>query len=363
MSLSNRIFALTLCLCWGLVSPAVFAAVEYTVRDLGSLSGGSSEGWGINNHGDVAGFFHQDNNDHAFLHDGTMQYLGSLGGLYSRAFAVNDNRQAVGLAPTTGDQFTHAFLYDGSIHDLGTLGGSYSEADEINANGHVAGSSTTSQDVFRAFYYDGSMHALGTLGGAESYGTGINDRDDVVGYSYTTDGYYHAFIHDVTIHDLGTLGGLESRAYSINNHGHVTGWSTIVGDAAIHAFLYDGTMHDLGTLDNKFSFGNDVNDHGQVVGYYASFWGSSFDDRAFLYDSGRGMIDLNTLINSSSGWFLINARAINNSGQITGNGYINGELRAYLLTPVPEPATIALAALSLGTLLVGQRPRRMNPFE
>jgi hypothetical protein len=78
----------------------------------------------------------------------------------------------------------------------------------------------------------------------------------------------------------------------------------------------------------------DINSSGQVVG------GGS---RAFYYDATTGVVDLNTLIDPDSGWVLWEARAINDLGQIVGAGDFNGQRHAYLLTPVPEPSTFALA--------------------
>jgi probable HAF family extracellular repeat protein len=62
---------------------------------------------------------------------------------------------------------------------------------------------------------------------------------------------------------------------------------------------------------------------------------TSDDTHAFLYTSGSGMVDLNTLIDPLSGWELLDAADINDAGQITGQGLIGGEYHAYLLTPVP----------------------------
>jgi probable HAF family extracellular repeat protein len=48
------------------------------------------------------------------------------------------------------------------------------------------------------------------------------------------------------------------------------------------------------------------------------------------------MIDLNTrLVSGSSNWSLRAAYAINNTGQIVGEGNFEGRQRAFLLTPVP----------------------------
>jgi probable HAF family extracellular repeat protein len=45
------------------------------------------------------------------------------------------------------------------------------------------------------------------------------------------------------------------------------------------------------------------------------------------------MLDLNNLIPANSGWFLQAANAINDKGQIVGEGTLNGQIEAFLLTP------------------------------
>ena len=47
------------------------------------------------------------------------------------------------------------------------------------------------------------------------------------------------------------------------------------------------------------------------------------------------MLDLNDLVPTGSGWVLEFADDINSSGQIVGEGFIDGEFHAFLLTPVP----------------------------
>ena len=54
---------------------------------------------------------------------------------------------------------------------------------------------------------------------------------------------------------------------------------------------------------------------------------------AFVYSGGK-MQDLNRLIPRGSGWTLGDARAINDKGQIVGDGQHDGKQRAFLLTPI-----------------------------
>jgi probable HAF family extracellular repeat protein len=79
------------------------------------------------------------------------------------------------------------------------------------------------------------------------------------------------------------------------------------------------------------------------------------------------MYDLNNLIAPSSGLTLEYANAINDKGQIAGWGYnSSGQVEAFLLTPTPEPSTLALlAAGALGLAAYAWRrrwsPRDANP--
>jgi probable HAF family extracellular repeat protein len=313
--------------------------------------------------------------DHAFLYSGgVMKDLGTLYGIGSAACGINNSGQVVGLVFTSPNIF-HAFLYsDGAMKDLGTLGGTYSDAYGINASGQVVGSANTTSDKHQdAYLYSGGiMHDLGTLGGTTSNVNDINDSGQVVGTSTNTSRQYHAFLYDSgSMKDLGTLGGTYSTAYGINANGQIVG-TAYTTSGATHAFLItpqngiwyqdnnlDGIndlMQDLGTLDGTTSVAYDSNDSGQVVGYV---YPSSGTKHAFLY-SGGVMTDLNTLIDPGSGWVLYEAGVINHSGQIAGNGYINGKSHAFLLTPVPEPSTLAIlgsALLGLSGILLAHRRR------
>jgi probable HAF family extracellular repeat protein len=113
------------------------------------------------------------------------------------------------------------------------------------------------------------------------------------------------------------------------------------------AFLYSasaGTMTDLGTLPGRDqSIASDINDLGQVVGL-------SFNDTgmaaAFMWSASAGMQDVNTLLPANSGWVLVTAEGINNSGQITGYGTLAGQVQhAYLLTPAVPGASASIVDL------------------
>ena len=60
----------------------------------------------------------------------------------------------------------------------------------------------------------------------------------------------------------------------------------------------------------------------------------------FLYSNGTIQM-LTSLIPTATGWTNLNATGINDQGQIVGQGTINGQQHAFLMTPgVPEPGRL-----------------------
>jgi probable HAF family extracellular repeat protein len=262
-----------------------------SMQDLGTLPDGTkSYGTGINDLGHVTGYAEVDEIYRfirAFIHDGDSMYdLGTLpDSTGSYAYAINDSDQVTGRGtfPHPDDLFIDrnlAFLYDdGVMLDLGTLGGLESWGFGINNLGQVVGKSTLpGDDVTHAFLYaDGVMQDLGTLGGTYSYANDINDYGMVTGASKIEgDTALHAFIHDGTgMHDLGTLGGEDSSGSAINSLGQVVGQSQLAGgDTTSVAFFHDGNnMLDLCALTECTEHGWDylssasgINDHGDIAG-------------------------------------------------------------------------------------------------
>jgi probable HAF family extracellular repeat protein len=361
------------------VTTAVHAA-SYTITDLGTLGGAESSGLALNASGQVAGASHTGEADHinTFLWrptapngaNGAMIDLETLGGTQSFGNGLNTSGQVAGESFTTNDAATHAFVWkpitpgsaSGTMHDLLTLGGTDSHGYGINTAGQVTGAShTTGDSATHAFLWNpstpngtsGTMHDLLTLGGSDSNGSAVNASGQVSGSSLTTgNAAYHSFLWKPstpngtsgTMHDLLTLGGTESFGGSINSSGQVAGFSNTTGNAAYHAYLWtpstpngtSGTMLDLSTLGGINSYSYNVGSGGQVVGA-SEFETTSGNTHAFLYKGGSGMLDLNTLIDPILGWELTDAAAINDAGQIAGQGLINGEYHAYLLTPIPLP--------------------------
>src|SRR5262249_38150804 len=119
------------------------------------------------------------------------------------------------------------------------------------------------------------------------------------------------------------------EARAINDLDQITGWGQHQGRR--EALLWsDGTVRALRFLPGgNVSFGLGLNHSNQVVG--AAGLGEGL--HAFVAQ-GVLMWDLNQFLPANSGWELLEARGINDSGQIVGWGIIRGEEHAFLLEPV-----------------------------
>ena len=134
-----------------------------------------------------------------------------------------------------------------------------------------------------------------------------------------------------TITDLGTLGGITSIGTGINASGQVTGSTDtkmVTNDRKPHAFITNssGQMTDLAPL-SILSAGLGINASGQVTGYY---WGSSH--HAFVTNSSGKLIDLGTLLQGSK-VSTSEGNGINDSRQVTGYSYDNGNYHAFVTSP------------------------------
>lgn len=368
--------AAALLLCHA-AAPAL-AAQAYEVVDLGTLGGNESEAKDINESGQIVGYAEDGSGrNRAFLwENGTMTDLGALGGNESVALAISDPGQIVGEADT-GAGTSHAFSWStgGGMADLGTLGGNNSVAWDINNTSKIVGESETGAmsggaPVVHAFSLNGGpMQDLGTLtGGTHAQALGVNASGQIAGWSMTTGVVgWHAFFYDgAPMTDIGTpgLGGDHSGAMAIDDAGNIVGEATPVA-VGTRAFLYTaGAMTDLGSLGGSTGRGTDINAARQIVGWSHIAGGTKA--HAFVYDSANGMQDLNNMIPAGSGWLLIAANGINESGWIVGYGEVGGEDHAFLLKPESSSGgccflpfgPAAILGLMLAFRLVGRGRRQ-----
>jgi probable HAF family extracellular repeat protein len=301
--------------------------------------------------------------------NGVITDLGTMeGGYESVASAVNSRGQVAGAADN--DVFdanalimnnfgwttqTRAYLWqNGIMQDLGTLGGTDAAALMVNENGQVAGVSYTSSNESEYcannlgfplttgtfFWENGEMKNVGSFGGTCTFAQDLNNRGQVVGASTLMgDQAQHPFLWDQgKLIDLQTFGGSVGTAIAVNDAGQIAGWAAESGDQANHTFLWsNGKKTDLGTVDGDLcSYPGSINSSGQIVG--ASTGTCPFTtQRAFLWENGGPMVDLNTLIPSDSGLYLTNGYVINDRGEIVSQAVLpDGNQRIALLIPCDD---------------------------
>jgi probable HAF family extracellular repeat protein len=345
----------------------VFHAMEWGddgVTDLGSLGdpNNCANALAINDHGESVGTSENGKVDPLTgvlqiravrWNNGQVENLGTFGGNHSFASAINNRSQVAGFALntipdpfslfdfgigafTTGTQ-TRAFLWeDGHMMDLKTLGGPDAWATFVNEQGQVAGYSYTSStpnattgvptvDPF-LWTKDGGMIDLGTVGGTFGFPVGVNNRGQVIGQSNLAgDQNFAPFLWDgKELIDMFTegIGGSFLFANSINDDGEVVGAAAFQGRPFDAAIWKDGVVTDLGILPGDcFSQAFVMNSRGQIAGNSATCDGNTI--RAALWEDGE-VFDLNEFIPPNSSLLLVESDAINDRGEIAGNGFPAG---------------------------------------
>lgn len=352
---------------------------HYSVKDLGTLGGAYSFGYGINNAGLVSGgaatpsqtnFVSQT----AFLWDQDLHMvnIGTLGGdacpdCSSEAGGPNAWGESPIISETAspaymGEDFcgfgTHrqclaAIWKNGEMTALPPLKGGYNgQAYWENDAGQVVGfaengtadstcaMATPSQVLrFEAVIWerDGKARELRPLeGDTVGYAFVINDLGQAVGVSGLCENTHvppiipgsdapHAVLWDKdgTPTDLGSLGGGFNVPAGINNRGEVAG-ASLSTDGTVHPFLWtkETGMQDLGAFPAAVVTGipccNTLNNRGEAVGLTAD---SNFNLRAWIWRD-QTKTDLNTLISKDSPLYLTDSGSINDSGQIAGQAIV-----------------------------------------
>jgi probable HAF family extracellular repeat protein len=287
--------AVTLVVLAGPASAQVNAAsTGSTLRmvDLGTLGGESSYAIAMNDRGDVIGNSAvADGSYHGFVwHDGTMTDLGALDPV-----DINNRGEIAG----TIDGIAVVRSRSGRVVRLGTLGGLFSRPVAINDDGHVVGVSDTADFRNAVFgWKNGTMREL-PLGDVSD----ISNRGHVSGGQFVGAGFHASVWHRGVVTDLGALDFDRSNTYGVNDNGWVIGWVFSPEQRERGALWRDGVLTDVGTLGGGTTTLVAINDRGAILAYsqladgfvHPALWrGGAFTDLTTLGVSAEAdLADLN----------------------------------------------------------------------
>lgn len=187
----------------------------------------------------------------------------------------SDGKYIVGWRGISNAQ--HAHLFGANDKDLGTLGGSFSRANAVNTSGTIVGmSSNGSQSV--PFYTTGSaataitLHQIG--GGELGEAFAINDAGIAVGlldgkaFTFSTKSLHLDFLEAPEV--SGGVGGAGFAALDINRAGEIVGYTNDI-TATPHATVWENgqplLLDDLvpASAGLTLSYAKAINDKGQII--------------------------------------------------------------------------------------------------
>ncbi len=224
----------------------------------------------------------------------TFNWLGTLGGNFSRAFGVSANGNVVVGVSNTSNYEERAFRWTlaNGMENLGTLGGNQSIANAVSADGSIiVGRSLDTSDNVRAFKWTAAtgMQDLG-MGEAVAIsddGSVIVINNDGLAYRWTSSG----------MENLGTLGGNQTLADDVSADGNVIVGLSYVAAGDPYAFRWTSAsgIQQIGTF---YSFARGVSADGNTV--TGSETGAAGLHRAFRWTLSGGL-ELNIAGNFSYG--------------------------------------------------------------
>jgi probable HAF family extracellular repeat protein len=233
---------------------------------------GETQAWGVNDTGQIVGYYNDNTGIHGFLESGgTYTALNDPMAMSATwAIGINNVGQVVGHFTNAG---FHGFLYNGGTYTTldDPSGNNGTFAWGVNASGQIVGFYTNNVTGNHGFLYSGGIYTalddpLAPFGTTHAYG--INASGQIVEY-YADGGGQHGFLRNpngtyTTLND--PLATNSTIAYGINDAGQIVG--TYNTSDGTHAFLYSGgvftTMDDPAANSHTFAYG--INNNSQIVG-------------------------------------------------------------------------------------------------
>lgn len=282
----------------------------------------------VNDRGQVVGRWRDaGGNDRAFFwENGVSIDLGSFGGDATRAASINNAGTVVGDSEDASGA-NHAFVWTkrGGMQRLfsgrtPTWARSISEAGDIVAQTHK-----------RAYLISDGITTVLPLRfpNGSSYVMDINDGGEIVGGDFASQSefpYPTIWVKGVS---YGLAGGFSTFPTRINNKGQIVGYTLPGWSLGVPVTWINRQIHYLPMIDYGGT-AEDVDEEGLIVG---SLHDENHGNQAVVWRDLQ-FSNLNNEEFSAAGWHLSSAKAINEQGQIVGNGRFGNSYASFLLTPV-----------------------------
>ena len=242
-------------------------AVEYAFTTIDFPGADRTEAYGINNAGQIVGYFFDATGQHGFLKDGDNYVVIDVGLEGTSALGINDVPQIVGFASDQG------FLKDGDlVESIDVPLSNFTVAWDINNVGGVVG---TFNDDFgtHGFFKDGDN--IVPIDGPEALfteATGINDSGEIVGNYINSAGLFQAFKVSG-----GFLSVIQAPAATITEAGDINQLGQVVGsfvdpNSVVHGFVMSDSEISIvdapDAASPNFTQAKGINDTGSVVGWF-----------------------------------------------------------------------------------------------
>ncbi|MDX1740764.1 MAG: Ig-like domain-containing protein, partial [Rhodothermales bacterium] len=350
-------------------------ALRFSIEQTGTLGGRASRAFAVNDEGLVVGTsISASGVVKAFLWSGTeIRDIDTDDSRQSQAFGVNEVGQVVGAVEQDGEITAATWQVSPDKAEstlLPALSGAFSVAYDINDSGDAVGTSLGVDGFEPVIWADGSLNKISVDGVSAGQVEAINNGGQLAGLMVQPGGTESAIRGPQD--QVRRIGTDNTRAYALSDLGVAVGSKAEAGQVRAIRWASDGTEQLLANSESAFTEAYGINDSGWIVGTFVpsaadgKTSGLNLRSNDILFDVvegkslevrfGRGLrsdgdlaknldtsmraalwigeslLDLNALVPSESGWTLVEARDVNNSGQIVGYGILEGETRAFVLT-------------------------------
>lgn len=247
----------------------------FTTFNVPGATPGSTVATGVNDSGQIVGYFNNSTGRHGFLDtNGVFTAIDFPSAALTDASGINNAGAIVGGFQSSLGELPQGFLDTNGIFSVLPLLG----AGGVNSSGEIVGTIGTPGITTEtaAIYNNGSLTPLSLPFAklASSEGSGINGAGQIVGVYFTSsNGTFvaHGFLDsNGAFSSIDAPSATGTYAYGINSSGQIVGFEQTGSQLTIQAFLdVNGTFTAFQVPGGSNTVAYDINDSGQIVGSFS----------------------------------------------------------------------------------------------